>query len=349
MTAEQHSSIHPGPKSGTSYRLLMGFIVAYIFVYLFNNVVTFWFDNPGVLNLFAHNGWFGLVADSEAYTSSQIGIAWVQLFLYFLAAIWVVIYVRKYTGYDGLLDDSKRYAWLAAYVIRSAFWIVVLVGLADIIVSFLRVEDFLALYVGEELASELGRPQFRGYYLHYPLIVLSAVIALFTRSLCFVWLALLVVLAEFQVVILRFVFSYEQAFMGDLVRFWYAALFLFASSYALITGGHVRVDVLYTHFSERNKAWANSLGVMLLGMPICFTILLLSTWGRGSSINGPMLSFEITQSGFGMYVKYLMAGFVLIFALSMILQFASYFLENIAVLLRGREDKEDIELAHQPG
>ena len=51
------------------------------------------------------------------------------------------------------------------------------------------------------------------------------------------------------------------------MRFWYAALFLFASSYALINEGHVRVDVLYTGFSERKKAWTNTIGSSILGIP----------------------------------------------------------------------------------
>ena len=55
--------------------------------------------------------------------------------------------------------------------------------------------------------------------------------------------------------------------MGDLVRFWYAALFLFASAYALIHEGHVRVDVLYTSFSESKKAWTNTIGSSILGIP----------------------------------------------------------------------------------
>ncbi len=46
-----------------------------------------------------------------------------------------------------------------------------------------------------------------------------------------IWLAFLVVIAEFLIVIARFIYGYEQTFMGDLVRFWYAALFLFASAY----------------------------------------------------------------------------------------------------------------------
>ena len=88
-----------------------------------------------------------------------------------------------------------------------------------------------------------------------PINAVSMVIALLVRNLSFIWLTLLIVLAEFLIVITRFVFSYEQAFMGDLVRFWYAALFLFASAYTLVQEGHVRVDIIYTNFSPRGKAW----------------------------------------------------------------------------------------------
>ena len=171
-----------------------------------------------------------------------------------------------------------------------------------------------------------------GVYVHVPLLLLSLVIAWFAKSLGFIWLALLIVIAEFQIVISRFVYSYEQAFMGDLVRFWYAALFLFAAAYTLVHEGHVRVDVFYARFSERKKAWANAIGSLALGLPLCWTILSTGMWQKGSSINSPLLSFEISQSGFGMYVKYLMAGFLVVFAVSMTIQFMSYFLSSVATL-----------------
>jgi hypothetical protein len=47
-----------------------------------------------------------------------------------------------------------------------------------------------------------------------------------------------------------------------------------------------------------------------------------------------MLAYEVTQSGYGMFVKYLMAGFLLVYALSMMMQFISYFLHNAAILLQ---------------
>ena len=62
--------------------------------------------------------------------------------------------------------------------------------------------------------------------------------------------------------------------------------------------------------------------------------------GKGNSINSPLLSFEVTQSGYGMYVKYLMAGFLVIFAVSMLVQFVSYLLLNISELIHRSDDPE---------
>ena len=62
------------------------------------------------------------------------------------------------------------------------------------------------------------------------------------------------------IVISRFIFSYEQSFMGDLVRYWYAALFLFASAYTLYEDGHVRVDVFYASMKNKTKSFINAFG-----------------------------------------------------------------------------------------
>ncbi len=59
--------------------------------------------------------------------------------------------------------------------------------------------------------------------------------------------------------------------------------------------------------------------------------------GKGASINSPLLSFEISQSGFGMYVKYLMAGFLVVFAVSMAIQFVSTILGGVAALSKASE------------
>ncbi len=55
-------------------------------------------------------------------------------------------------------------------------------------------------------------------------------------------------------------------------------------------------------------------------------------WDKTNSINSPLYSLEVSQSGYGLYVKYLMVGFLAVYAVSMIIQFSSYLLENVADL-----------------
>ncbi len=306
-------------------------IVVTALAFLANNYLIFWRDWPGIVNFFAHQGWLGFEPLPKPLAGADIALGWFQLASYLVLVLIVIGFVMM-TRERPLRVDAAKFSAMASYIIRVAFWSVLLIGLIDSAISFLRVEGFLSAIVGDELAKQLGQSRFRGTFVHYPLILISLVIAYFVRALGFVWLALLVVLAEFQIVIVRFIFSYEQAFLGDLVRFWYAALFLFASAYTLIEEGHVRVDVLYTGFSDRGKAWTNTIGSLLLGVPLCWTILSLGMWGKATVINSPLLSFETTQSGFGLYVKYLMAGFLAVYALSMMVQFTSYFLSNAADL-----------------
>ena len=117
--------------------------------------------------------------------------------------------------------------------------------------------------------------------------------------------------------------------MGDLVRFWYGALFLFASAYTLFDDGHVRVDVLYSGFRDRAKGKVNSIGAILLGIIFCWVVIILGMENKSSIINAPLIGLEVTQNGFGMFVKYLMAGFLGVFAVSMMIAFCAQLLEGV--------------------
>ena len=309
-------------------------ILATTFVFLANNVLTVWFDWPGVKSLFSHYGMFGFKKLSKPLSDSVLNFAFLQLFFYFISILWAIFYVKKSIN-QTLTADSEILNKITAYIIRSSFWAVLLVGIADLIISFLVVEKLVEPLLGEYLKIKLVVPAFRITFVHFPIIMLSFVVGYFTRSVGFIWLAVLVVGSEFFIVLSRFIFEYEQAFQGDLVRFWYSALYLFASAYALIHEGHVRVDVLYTGFSERKKAWTNSIGSLILGIPLCLIVLFLGMGGKASIINGPVISFEITQQGSnGLYLLYLMAVYLAVFAVSMLIQFTSYFMSSSDKLLK---------------
>ena len=215
---------------------------------------------------------FGFKKLSKPLEDTVLTFAYLQLFFYLASILLAIFYVNRSIK-QTLTADSEILNKFTAYIIRSSFWAVLIVGLADLIISFLVVEKLLEPLLGEYLKIKLVVPAFRITFVHFPLILLSFVVGYFTRSVGFIWLAVLVVGSEFFIVLSRFIFEYEQAFQGDLVRFWYSALYLFASAYALIHEGHVRVDVLYTGFSERKKAWTNSIGSLILGIPLCLSLI----------------------------------------------------------------------------
>ena len=309
-------------------------ILATTFVFLINNVLTVWFDWPGVKNLFSHYGLFGFKKLSKPLSDSVLNFAFLQLFFYLISIFLAIFYVNRSIK-QTLTADSEILNKITAYIIRSSFWAVLIVGVADLIISFMVVEKLVEPLFGEYFKIKLAIPAFRITFIHFPLILISFVVGYFTRSVGFIWLAVLVVASEFFIVLSRFIFEYEQAFQGDLVRFWYSALYLFASAYALIHEGHVRVDVLYTGFSERKKAWTNSIGSLILGIPLCLIVLFLGMGGKASIINGPVISFEITQQGSnGLYLLYLMAVYLAVFAVSMLIQFTSYFMSSSDKLLK---------------
>jgi TRAP-type mannitol/chloroaromatic compound transport system permease small subunit len=285
-----------------------------LLAFLINNALIVGFDYPTL----------------SAVGAGEDSRVWVLIAIYALALVGAVIVVRM-TPNRALRYDAKLISDFNAYLIRGAFFAVLFVVVADVVIAFLRVEGLLPYIFSEDLAKDMIRARFLGPYVHAPLTLLGFVVALFSRSLGFIWLALLIVVAELLIVISRFVFSYEQALMGDLVRYWYAALFLFASAYTLLEEGHVRVDVLYAGFGARTKGRVNSIGAIMLGLVTCWTIIIIGMGSKQAIINSPVANFEVSQVGTaGMFTKYHMAAFLAVFAITMLIQFVSFLFESVA-------------------
>lgn len=305
-------------------------------IFILNNFVTYVGGNLGIWGTFGASGLFGFAPPKGEISSSMLVYGWMQVILV-AGAIAAAAYYTKTMG--SLSIDADRMDRLSSFIIRVAFWSVLLVGVADAVISFIRVEDLHTAMFGKAIATNLGLSNWRGLYIHIPLMILSVFIAMKDKSVSVVWLILLVVIAELFIVLARFIFAYEQTFMGDLVRFWYASLFLFASAYTLKSEGHVRVDVIFAGLRDRTKALLNATGTVAFGIPLCWLILLLGLSGKASLINSPMLNFETSMSGFGMYVKYLMAAYLVVFAISMLIQFTSYFFNALAAMESQGNDK----------
>ena len=253
-----------------------------------------------------------------------------EIAIYMIIFLFTIMVVLKNKNIS-LRKEAELLHIINVYIIRSCFWVIFLVGLVDIALAFFRVEKIFEVFFTKEFSSNFTRPIFVGTFIHVPLIAVGFIIGKFTKTLGFHWLSLLIVISELLIVIARFIFSYEQTFMGDLVRYWYAGLFLFASAYTLYEEGHVRVDIFYQGLENKTKGLVNSIGSIALGVSTSITIIFIGFNGKQSIINSPILNFEITQQGsVGMFIKYHLAMFLGVFGITMLIQFISYFFESLA-------------------
>lgn len=84
-------------------------------------------------------------------------------------------------------------------------------------------------------------------------------------------LFILLLLNIFYDVIMRYLFNDVSIGMQELEWHLYASMFMLGVPYALRTGSHVRVDIIYDQLESRKKAWINLFGTLFLLLP--FTLL----------------------------------------------------------------------------
>ena len=301
-------------KNIFAQRFLGWFFINMLIAFMINNILNLAYKIPFAIELITKNELLSLLP-----------------ILIYLVAFGLSLFISYINLDKSYKWDSDLLHRFNLYFIRSCFWSVLLIGSIDVIIAFMRVEEVSNMLFDDYLLRALKKPSFVCTFIHIPLVFVSFVIGYFSKTLGFTWLALMIVCAELFIVITRFVFSYEQSFMGDLVRYWYAALFLFASAYTLFEDGHVRVDVFYANLKSKTKSIINAAGSILLGISTCIAILFVGFNGKQSIINSPILNFEITQTGsIGMFVKYQLAAFLGVFAISMLIQFISYYFSSLS-------------------
>lgn len=86
------------------------------------------------------------------------------------------------------------------------------------------------------------------------------------------WLALLMVLTQFVIVLMRYVFGIGSVFLQETIVYMHAMLFLVAAGYTLLHNGHVRCDIFYAAADERRRALIDLAGVALFLLPTCILI-----------------------------------------------------------------------------
>lgn len=151
------------------------------------------------------------------------------------------------------------------------------------------------------------------------------------------WLAVLLAIVQFTVVILRYVFAIGSIPMQESIWYMSAILFMTGAGFAHLTDSHVRVDILYREARPRTKALVDLVGTVFFLLPVAVATLYLS-W---SYVLNSWRVFEGSAETSGIQGIFLLKTFIWVFAVLVGLQ-------GIAVALRAiRFLRGDVE-AYSP-
>lgn len=87
------------------------------------------------------------------------------------------------------------------------------------------------------------------------------------------WLTSILVWVICIDVVLRYFLNLSFAGLFELEWHVFALIFLLGAAFTLKSDKHVRVDVFYSRFSEKQKAWVNLVGTCLFLIPFCLVVI----------------------------------------------------------------------------
>ncbi|MEP0070693.1 TRAP transporter small permease subunit [Pyruvatibacter sp.] len=147
------------------------------------------------------------------------------------------------------------------------------------------------------------------------------------------WLALIMVVVQFVIVVQRYVFGIGSIWMQESIVYMHGFLFMLAAGYTLLHNGHVRVDVFYREATPRRKAMTDLFGVIFFLLPLCIAV----AWLAWPYVSNSWAIFEGSKETSGIHGVYLLKTVIIIFAGLVALQGVSLAAHSVRILM-GHEE-----------
>lgn len=155
------------------------------------------------------------------------------------------------------------------------------------------------------------------------------------------WLTLFLVLMQFIIVVGHYIFHVGAIYLQESLLYMHSMIFLGAAAYTLRHNGHVRVDVFYSRFREKTKAWVNLIGCGIFLFPVTGVIF----WMAWPYVAASWETLEGSVESSGLQAVYLLKSMILFFAATLFLQGISLMLHSVLTLMNAehlRDDKPEV-------
>ena len=151
------------------------------------------------------------------------------------------------------------------------------------------------------------------------------------------WLTFVLVLVTCYDVFTRYILNESSIALQELEWHLFGVIFLMAAAYTLIKDDHVRVDVFYSRFSERKKAWVNFLGAVIFLIPFC----ILAIYTSKDFVINSFLFNETSPDAGGLPARYILKSFIPISFIFLLLQGISLAFKSFIEIKNNRGTTEN--------
>ncbi len=138
------------------------------------------------------------------------------------------------------------------------------------------------------------------------------------------WVSLVLVLVQFSIVFIRYVFNYGFVWLQESVLYLHSILFMVGAAYTLLHDNHVRIDIFYQKMSQRMQAIVNLFGSVFFLMPVCVLIITSSM----PYVHDSWRVLEGSRDINGIPAVFLLKSLIILFAVLLLMQGISMALKN---------------------
>lgn len=156
------------------------------------------------------------------------------------------------------------------------------------------------------------------------------------------WLNFLLMLLVCFDVINRYLFNYTASWINELEWHFFALIFLLGAGFAFKNDQHVRVDLFYTNFTEKDKARVNFWGSLVFLLPWSFLLCYFAfSFAWESYLDG-----EVSAEPGGLPARFIIK-FAIVAGLFLL------FLQGLATLIHSlntmlKKEPDDLEITANP-
>ena len=147
------------------------------------------------------------------------------------------------------------------------------------------------------------------------------------------WFIIAMVIITFFNVVMRYGFNFGLIAIQESVIYFHSFIFMLAIAYTYKHNEHVRVDIFYSKYTEKQKAWTDLLGSVFLLFPFC-VYLIFSSWEYASN---SWKLFEGSREAGGLPLVFILKTLVPIMPALLLLQGLSTVCNSVLIIRSNKE------------